>query len=129
MIDLDVVHSGLRGGELTDTAATLEVLVVQIVGEEVVNAVASTVGGSAAGGCGSVGDEQDSGNTANAVEADGYVVDAAERAFIRLVLGGQEDGISGLAESAPAVIEEISLEQDADRALELEVVLDDVRVS
>src|ERR1039458_2189709 len=91
VINLDVVQRRFIGGEDEEVAETGVILVVQVVGEEVVNAVAATVGGGAAGLRDSVANEQDGGNIPNPVETDGDVVDAAKGALVRLIFRGEDD--------------------------------------
>jgi len=54
------------------------------------------------------------------------VVDAAHRALIGLALWRKQDRKSRLAEAAPGILEQVCLDQNTDRALKLQIVLDDV---
>jgi hypothetical protein len=52
--------------------------------------------------------------------SDGDIVDAAHRTPVGLVDGGEHDGISSLGKTAPAVFQQIGLEQNAHRVLEFQ---------
>src|SRR6202521_2411085 len=46
-----------------------------------------------------------------------------------LILGGEQNGIAGLAEASPGVLHEIRLNQHANRIFEFQVILDDERIA
>src|SRR4029077_3200770 len=97
VINLDVMQGWPCRNHHHEGAAALVIPFVQVVGEEVVNAVAAAVGGRAPGLRERVGNLQNPGNISNPVKSDGDVIDATSRTLIGLILGSEQNGISGLA--------------------------------
>ena len=128
MVDLHVMNGNLGGGVLEESASALVILLVNVIGNQIVNTDASAVRCAPAAfafHCQRGGDHQNPSHITDPDVTHRDIGDAAFGTFTGLADRGEENGKSRLAETTPGVLQQIGFKQDADPALELKIVLDD----
>ena len=129
MIDLDVVKGDQRRHELQKRTPAFVILIVNIVGNQVIDTDAAAIGGtSAAFFLGSVfgRDGQNSRDIANPVVAQRDVIHTAFRAMARLAGRREENGESGLRETSPGIFQQVAFNQKTHPAFEFQIVFGSV---
>ena len=108
---------------------SLEILLMHIVGNEVVDAIAATARGFSTGLRQAILNLEDAGHVANTVVADDDIGDLTLRAPVILILWAEHDRKAGLAEASPGILQQVAFEQYALRILQLKIVFYDVRIA
>ncbi len=138
MIDGEVVESWHRSvtggcGDLGKGPKSAVEVRLDVVDNDVVNAIAPAILRGASIVRQAVPDLQPTGDVADSDVPDGDVGDLADGTYVStalcLVLRAQQNGKAGLREPAPAVFEEVAFEKDTLRILELKQVLGNERTT
>src|ERR1700723_233512 len=108
-----------------ECALALPALIVKAIDEQIVDAITAAVSGRASLLGKAVCDLNYAGDVTDAVVAQRDIGDFALRAQVALASRGEQDGKAGLRESAPTVLHEIRLEEHANTAFQLQMILDD----
>ena len=116
--------------DLCKFAGTVELVTIDIIDHDVVDAIALPVEGGATVICQDVGDLKSTTHMANRGIANRHIGDLANRAEMEaigpaLILGCQHDGKTDLGETTPTVLHDVAIEQNTLPIFHFKQVLDD----